>query len=61
MLKCLEEVKESFTSSLAYNTNQFAAAGYFMLGNLLKKYPNISNLDDIRNVFFQMEVNFLIL
>lgn len=49
---CLNEAKECFISSISYGSNQFSAAGFFMLGNLLKQQPNIFNENEIRIAVF---------
>ena len=56
--KCLEAAAENFIASLSFGTNQFVAAGYFMLGNLLKQYMSIFDEKEIREVAFPNKLKF---
>ena len=40
-VSCLIEAKKCFISLFQFGSNQFSAAGYFMLGNLLNQHPDI--------------------
>ena len=56
--KCFEAAAENFIASLSFGTNQFVAAGYFMLGNLLKQYMSFLNEEVIREVVFSNKLKF---
>lgn len=46
-IQYLNNAIENLINSFSYGTNQFAAAGYCILGTLMKQYPNVFKYDDV--------------
>ena len=57
----IKEAQRKFELAVSFGTNQFSAAGYFLLGNLLKRYHDLINIDSLTKTLNQIKYEDLII
>lgn len=48
--ECVLNAQKQFERSISFGRNQFAGAGYFLIGNLLKRYPELADSNSLKSI-----------